>query len=230
MTDPTTATPSNAGGAGSTGGGRIVIVRERRQRPLIAGVVLAAVGIGLVVIGSLVLTGVQAVQVIGADARADYGDPVTFDAESGRTYDVVYLVVDIRLTTTIERIVADTRCEITSTDGTTQTISGARQGVSLETDVGATIGNFQVPEGPTTVVCDFESSGGGFVSKYAVAEARATAKYVAYGVIAVAAIAGLVGAFLIKVGLAGRAVRMTRGPDGRLTPAPRADHESESTQ
>lgn len=223
------ATPSNAGGAGSTDSGRTVIVRERRQRPLVAGVVLAAVGIGFVVIGYLVLTGVQAVQIIGADARADYGDPVTFDAESGRTYDVLYLLADIRLTTTIERIVADTRCEVTSSDGTTQTVNGARQGVSLETEVGATIGNFQVPEGPTTVLCDFKRSGGGFVSKYAVAKSRATLTYVAYGIIAAAVIAALVGAYLIKLGLEGRTVRMTRGSDGTLTPVLRADDAIDTT-
>src|SRR5690606_34896301 len=142
---------------------------ERRQRPFVAGIVAAVVGLALLVAGG-VLMNVAAGSVVLDGKRAPFGTPIEFDAEdtSYRLVLVRYGVAD----TILEREVAATDCVATFADGSTATVDGARQGVAESTSTGLSIGSFDAIEGPATVVCTKTTGPGSPLARYALAEDR----------------------------------------------------------
>lgn len=144
--------------------------RPRRRRSLVLGLWLTLLGVVGLVVGGFVLAGNQAAQVLAAADRAQVPDPLRFEAEDAR-YTVILLPSPLGVGVPGDAV-AGLACDVVRADGSTVRIRGSRQGLSVETGVGATVGSFDAVAGPTTVTCDFvvgSNSSGYFVS---VAEQR----------------------------------------------------------
>lgn len=129
------------------------VVTQRRRRPFIAGIWLAVAGVALTIVGSLLLFGNQAVQVLAAEDRASVSTPLRFEAEEGS-----YVVLLLPTTVSgglIGNPVAQLTCDVALADGTTALLRGSRQSSSIETSAGETVGSFDAVAGSTTVTCDF---------------------------------------------------------------------------
>lgn len=190
-----------AGGPAPT---RRVVRAEHRQRPLRAGIVCVVLGLGLIIGGAVMFSVVQATQVLASIADADMGETITFEAES-KSYSLILIRGEINDENVVDRLVANTTCTVTASDGTTRSVDGSSQFDSTQTDFGASIGSFDVPSGTTEVRCVGEGSRNIF-DRYAVAPERLAAKIVAYVLIGLGFVLGLVGIWLIKIGWRGKTV------------------------
>jgi len=180
------------------------VVTERRQRPFRIGVWLAVAGVAATVLGSVLLIGHQAVQVLAAEDRTSIPDPLRFEASDG-AYAVLLLPPALGDTIAGDAV-AQLTCDVELANGSTTVLRGSRQGQSLETSAGESVGSFEAVAGPTTVRCDFIGSPDTLGYFVAVAPQRKSVEVV--GLIAVVGgiLAVLAGAGLIYVGLRGRAV------------------------
>jgi len=180
------------------------VVTQRRRRPFIAGIRLAVAGVALTIVGSLLLFGNQAVQVLAAEDRASVSTPLRFEAEEGS-----YVV--LLLPTTVSgglmgNPVAQLTCDVALADGTTALLRGSRQSSSIETSAGETVGSFDAVAGSTTVTCDFKGSPDTFGYFVAVAPQRNALNVVGVVALVGGILAMLAGVILIVIGVRGRAV------------------------
>lgn len=172
------------------------VVRSEHKQPLLRnGIICAAVGLAVLIGGAVLFAALQAAQVLSPIADADVGDTLMFDGVDG-SYAIVLKRGEISDENVVDRLVRDTTCTVTASDGTTRTVEGSRQATASQTDFGASIGTFTAPDGPTRVTCVGQGSRLLF-DRYAVAPERKGAVYVSYGVIGLGVILGLVGAWLI---------------------------------
>lgn len=173
------------------------VVRSEHKQPLLRyGLVCAAVGLGAVIGGAVMFSVVQATQVLSPIADADVGDALTFDGDDD-SYVIVLKRGELSDENIVDRLVRDTSCTVTASDGTTRTIDGARQATSSQTDFGASIGTFTAPDGPTQVTCIGTGSRLA-LDRYAVAPERKGAVIASYAVMGLGLLLGLVGAGMIK--------------------------------
>ena len=180
------------------------IQTERRARPFRWGIALCVAGLIVLVLGGIVLSATQAVQVIGATDRAEIPDELRFDAEARR-----YAIVLIRNPAAFGvpgDPVAALSCAVTLADGSTDLVAGSRQAISLETDVGESVGVFDAIEGETTIACEFTNSATPELYFVAVAPDRASWAIAAYASFVASLILVAVGIGLIIVGVRGRMV------------------------
>ncbi len=180
------------------------IQTERRTRPFRWGIGSCAAGLILLVLGGLVLDATQAAQVIGATDRAEIPDELRFDAEARR-----YAIVLIRNPAAFGvpgDPVAALSCAVTLADGTTDLVTGNRQAISLETDVGESVGVFDAIEGETTIACEFTNSANPELYFVAVAPDRASWAIAAFAMFVAGLVLIAVGIGLIIVGVRGRMV------------------------
>ena len=190
--------------ADAPGQTRRVVRSEHRQRPLRAGIACAVLGLALVIGGAVMFSVLHATQVLASIADADMGEAITFEAES-KSYALVLIRGEINDENVVSRLVANTTCTVTASDGSTRTVRGSRQFESTQSDFGASIGSFDVPSGTTEVRCVGEGSRNIF-DRYAVAPERLAARIVSYVLIGLGIVLGLVGAWLIKIGWRGQTV------------------------
>jgi hypothetical protein len=180
------------------------ITTERRDRPFRAGIALCVAGLIVLLAGGALAYGQQATQILAAEDRAELPAEITFDADDG-TYAIVMLR-ELPGFESIDRLVPITTCAVTLADGTSVDVSGARQSGSLETDLGASIGRFDAPDGPTTVACSFTDTvvrTGYFVT---VAPERSSIRIISFVLMGVGLAAIAAGIVLIIVGVRGRMV------------------------
>jgi hypothetical protein len=180
------------------------IQTERRERPFRWGIVACVVGLIVVVSGGLALNATQAAQVIGAGDRAEIPDELRFDAEA-RRYAIV-LIRDPAAFGVPGDPVANLRCTVTLADGTTDLVEGNRQAISLETEVGESVGAFDGVEGDTTIACVFANSSNPELYYVAVAPDRASWAIAAYVMIAAGLLMSGIGVALVIIGVRGRMV------------------------
>jgi hypothetical protein len=173
-----------------------VVHTEHKQPLLRNGIICAAVGLAALIGGAVMFSALQAAQVLSPIADADVGDSLTFNAD-GDSYALVLKRGELSDENIVDRLVRDTTCTVTASDGSSRRVEGARQATSSQTDFGASIGTFTVPDGPTQVTCVGEGSRLAF-DRYAVAYERKKAVYASYGIMALGLVLGLLGGWLIK--------------------------------
>lgn len=188
----------------ATAGPRKRITTERRETPFRAGIALCIVGLVVLLAGGALAYGAQATQLLGATDRGELPADLRFDAEA-RRYAIV-LLRELPGSESIDRLVAKTACDVTLADGSSVEVSGARQSGSIETDLGTSIGRFDAPEGPTTVVCAFDDTvvrTGYFV---AVAPERDSIRIVSYILMGIGLAVIAAGVLLVIIGARGHTV------------------------
>lgn len=181
------------------------VVTQRRRRPFIAGIWLATAGVAVTIVGSLLLVGNQAMQVLAAEDRASVPSPLRFEAEEG-SYVVLLLPTTVSGGTIAGDPVAQLTCDVALADGTTALLRGSRQSSSVETSAGETVGSFDAVAGPTTVTCDFTGSPDVFGYFVAVAPQRNVLNVVGVVALVSGILALVAGAAFIVIGVRGRAV------------------------
>lgn len=181
------------------------VVTQRRRRPFIAGIWLVAAGVAVTIVGSLLVLGNQAVQVLAAEDRASVSTPLRFEAEEG-SYVVLLLPTTVGGGQISGDPVAQLTCDVALADGTTALLRGSRQATSIETSAGETVGSFDAVAGPTTVTCDFEGSPDTYGYLVAVAPQRNVLNVLGLVALVGGILAVLAGAVLIVIGVRGRAV------------------------
>lgn len=182
---------------------RVTTVRNWRR--IKVGIGMAVAALVLVIAGAVLQVVATGSQVLRPTARGDIGETVTFDAEA-RRYDLTLNRTELELVDVVERAVARTVCDVTLADGTTTTVRVARQVISTDTSVGASIGYFDAVAGPTSVRCDHNVSTGVLLGGYTVAETRQSLTIASLVVIGVGLLLGLTGAWVITSGARGQAV------------------------
>jgi hypothetical protein len=181
------------------------IVTERRERPLRAGIGLAAAALVLLVLGGVLTFAAQALEVSTGE-RAFVGNPVTFDANDGE-YTVLLLTSPIVADSTLDGLTADLLCDVTDASGSIRTVdhrdlSGSR----ASTDVGVVVARVDLAAGATTVACDWRPGTPSFDLAYAVGESRRSLDVIGLVLVGVGLVAGLIAAWLIVIGVRGRQV------------------------
>ena len=191
-------------GAGEVPAPRRRIQTERRTRPLRWGIASCVAGLLVLVGGGLLLTATSAAEVIGADDRAEIPDELRFEAEA-RRYAIVLIRDPVAFGVPGDPV-AELSCAVTLADGTTDLVKGSRQAISLETDVGESVGAFDAVAGETAVACSFASSANPELYFVAVAPDRPSWTIAAYAMVVAGLVVIGVGIALIIVGVRGHMV------------------------
>jgi hypothetical protein len=97
-------------------------------------------------------------------------------------------------------------CGVTLADGSSLTIDPNKQRVLEETSIGTSIGTFSGLPGRTTVLCEWRSASGLVLENYVVTVRRTATKIAIWSLIGVGAVLTSVGAWLLAIGIRGRAV------------------------
>jgi hypothetical protein len=177
------------------------IVTERRDRPFRIGIWCAIVGLLLLVVGAIAFSAQQTIRTVGGD-KAFLGSAVTFDADQ-RSYDILGIRPPTVADDVFDTAVANITCEVTLADGTQLTVDHDDVSLATSTDIGVLITRFDAVPGPTTVLCDWERrpiSG----AAYSVATSHRLFEFISLGVIGMGILVGLVGSYLIAIGVRGR--------------------------
>lgn len=178
------------------------IVTVRRAGALRWGWACVGVGILLVAVGALIGTGSQALQVATAKGRAQVGNPVTFDADEGKTY-AITVIPEPTTGDFVEERISQLGCAVEHPDGTTEALDASSAEVRTSTSIGIFAVDFEGRGGSTTVRCEWEgpSDLGSF---YAVARANRATRYVGTGILLGGLAVGLVGVGLVIRGYKGK--------------------------
>lgn len=179
---------------------RIVTVRDARALRL--GWAAVGIGIVLVVAGAAIGFGSQALQVAAAKGRAQVGNPVTFDADDGKTY-AVTLIPEPTTGDFVEDRIAQLGCEVDHPDGTTESLDASSATVRTSNSIGIYAVDFEGRGGSTTVLCSWEGPSD-LGSYYAVARTRKATRYLGTGTLVGGIVIGLLGVGALVRGYRGR--------------------------
>jgi hypothetical protein len=126
---------------------------KRRWGLIIAGIIVAAIGLITLVVGAVAGFVEQTRSALDPEAEGRAPGSLTFDAD-----DDTYIVsVQGERFGADATIVANVVCTVTLANGSTIELDGGSQGISEESGNIATVGNFDAVEGPTVIACNSPS-------------------------------------------------------------------------
>lgn len=180
------------------------VIRKKRWPAVILGAIAVVAGAVAMAMGILSLIDASGDLLDERVGEAGIpGGTVSFEADDG-PYSIILLTPGFHNSVTVERQVGAAVCEVDLSDGSTSTIRGSRQGMSVSTDDGSTIGWFTATAGPTTVTCEYTRSVSG--RDFAVVPGKPPNMLGGFGFLFGGIVAGLAGIFCLIFGLVGRRV------------------------